>query len=157
LSSSLLTQKTSDFLVPIDTLPGKRRELEKPIRPIQSGGLHQGTLYEVIFKRVSQGKIIVSKKPDMSKVVWSEGQEAQREPFRQASAYATRAKYKRRAKRLNNRPCDLAISDYFQKKVKVIVGGLPLTQGSARQIGADGFSADASSAPGLVESLLHAK
>jgi hypothetical protein len=112
------------LLVPIDNLPGKRQELEKPIHPTGSGGLHQGTLYDVIFKRFSQGKIIVSKKPDLSKVVGSEAQEAQRERFRQASAYATRAKadakvwvkYKRRAKRLNNRPCDLAISDYFQGK-----------------------------------------
>jgi hypothetical protein len=55
----------------------------------------------------------------MSNVVWSEAQEAHRERFWQASAYATRAKadpkvwakYKWRAKRLNNRPCDLAISD----------------------------------------------
>lgn len=44
----------------------------------------------------------------------------------------------------------------LRSKVKIIVGGAPVTQGYARQIGADGFSADASSAPGLVESLLHA-
>ena len=41
-------------------------------------------------------------------------------------------------------------------RVKIIVGGAPLTEGYAHEIGADGFSADASLAPGLVESLLKA-
>ncbi|HSL43704.1 MAG TPA: corrinoid protein [Anaerolineales bacterium] len=44
----------------------------------------------------------------------------------------------------------------LRDKVKIIVGGAPLTQGYATEIGADGFSADASSAPVLVESLLQA-
>jgi 5-methyltetrahydrofolate--homocysteine methyltransferase len=44
----------------------------------------------------------------------------------------------------------------LRDKVKVIVGGAPVTQGYAHEIGADGFSADASLAPGLVESLLRA-
>ena len=60
----------------------------------------------------------------MSNVVGSESQQAQRERFRPAPAYATRAKadpkvwanYERRAKRLNNRFRDLAILDYFQEK-----------------------------------------
>jgi 5-methyltetrahydrofolate--homocysteine methyltransferase len=39
-------------------------------------------------------------------------------------------------------------------KVRVVVGGAPVTQGYADEIGADGFSPDASLAPGLVESLL---
>ena len=75
----------------------------------------------MVFKYAPQGEIIVSKKPDMANVVW---REAQRERFRPASAYATRAKagpkvgakYERRAKRLNNCFRDLAISDYFQGK-----------------------------------------
>ncbi len=37
--------------------------------------------------------------------------------------------------------------------VKIIVGGAPVTDTYARQIGADGFSADASRAVGLVQSL----
>lgn len=42
----------------------------------------------------------------------------------------------------------------LRDRVKIIVGGAPLTQGYAREIGADGFSADASSVPTLAESLL---
>jgi 5-methyltetrahydrofolate--homocysteine methyltransferase len=45
----------------------------------------------------------------------------------------------------------------LRDKVKIIVGGAPVTQSYATQIGADGFSADASSAPGLAESLLQEK
>ena len=55
-----------------------------------------GTLNGLVFKRPSQGVIIGSKKPDMSKVVWS--------------------KAPRRAKRLKRRSRDLAIFDYFQGK-----------------------------------------
>ena len=44
----------------------------------------------------------------------------------------------------------------LRNKVKIIVGGAPVTQEFANQIGADGFSADASSAPGLAQSLLQA-
>lgn len=42
----------------------------------------------------------------------------------------------------------------LRDKVKIIVGGAPLTQDFADQIGADGFAANASAAPGLVQSLL---
>jgi 5-methyltetrahydrofolate--homocysteine methyltransferase len=42
----------------------------------------------------------------------------------------------------------------LRHQVKIIVGGAPLTQDFANQIGADGFSADASSAPALAQSLL---
>jgi 5-methyltetrahydrofolate--homocysteine methyltransferase len=41
-------------------------------------------------------------------------------------------------------------------RVKIIVGGAPVTQDYANRIGADGFSADASSAPALAQSLLQA-
>jgi 5-methyltetrahydrofolate--homocysteine methyltransferase len=42
----------------------------------------------------------------------------------------------------------------LRDQVKIIVGGAPVTQDFADQIGADGFSTDASSAPALVEFLL---
>ena len=42
-------------------------------------------------------------------------------------------------------------------KVKIIIGGAPVTQSFAAQIGADGFSADASSAPRVAQSLLQAE
>ena len=84
----------------------------------------RGTLGDMVFKRSPQGKIIVTKKPDMSKVVWSDAQLAQRQRFQQADLYAKAAKadskvwarYERRAKKLNKRPRDLAISDYFKGK-----------------------------------------
>ncbi|HEX6035527.1 MAG TPA: cobalamin-dependent protein, partial [Anaerolineales bacterium] len=44
----------------------------------------------------------------------------------------------------------------LRHRVKIIVGGAPVTQDFANRIGADGFSADASSAPALVHSLLQA-
>jgi 5-methyltetrahydrofolate--homocysteine methyltransferase len=42
----------------------------------------------------------------------------------------------------------------LRNKVKVIVGGAPVTQDYANQIGADGFAADASGAVTITESLL---
>lgn len=45
-------------------------------------------------------------------------------------------------------------SEGLREAVKIIVGGAPLTESYARQIGADGFVPDASRAPGLVHSLI---
>jgi 5-methyltetrahydrofolate--homocysteine methyltransferase len=45
----------------------------------------------------------------------------------------------------------------LRDKVKIIVGGAPVTQTYADEIGADGFSMDASLASGLVESLLKSR
>jgi 5-methyltetrahydrofolate--homocysteine methyltransferase len=42
----------------------------------------------------------------------------------------------------------------LRDKVKIIIGGAPVTQGYADQIGADGFSANASSAVSLAQSLI---
>lgn len=42
----------------------------------------------------------------------------------------------------------------LRDKVKIVVGGAPVTQEYANQIGADGFAADASSAVTITESLL---
>jgi 5-methyltetrahydrofolate--homocysteine methyltransferase len=48
-----------------------------------------------------------------------------------------------------------AIEDYgIRQDVRVIIGGAPVTQDFANEIGADGFAADASRAVGLVGSLL---
>jgi len=44
----------------------------------------------------------------------------------------------------------------LRSRVKIIVGGAPVTQDFANRIGADGFSSDASSAPALVHSLFKA-
>jgi 5-methyltetrahydrofolate--homocysteine methyltransferase len=42
----------------------------------------------------------------------------------------------------------------LRDKVKIIIGGAPVTQAYANQIGADGFSSDASRAVSLVTTLL---
>jgi methylmalonyl-CoA mutase cobalamin-binding domain/chain len=42
----------------------------------------------------------------------------------------------------------------LRDKVKVIIGGAPVTQDYANQIGADGFSADASRAVSLAQTLI---
>jgi 5-methyltetrahydrofolate--homocysteine methyltransferase len=44
----------------------------------------------------------------------------------------------------------------LRERVKVIVGGAPLTDAYARQIGADGYSPDASQAANLIRSLIAA-
>ena len=80
----------------------------------------RGVLYDVVFKRSSTGKMIVTKRPDMSNVEWSDAQIAQRKRFALASAYATaamadptvRASYERKAKRRHKRARDIAFSDY---------------------------------------------
>ena len=84
----------------------------------------QGTMYDVVFKLSPQGKMIVTKRPDMSNVKWSEAQKAQRERFGKAVAYAkaaladpkVRAKYERMAKKEHKRAWDVAVSDYFEGK-----------------------------------------
>jgi 5-methyltetrahydrofolate--homocysteine methyltransferase len=42
----------------------------------------------------------------------------------------------------------------LRDKIKIIVGGAPVTEEYARQVGADGYSSDASRAVGLAESLM---
>jgi len=48
-----------------------------------------------------------------------------------------------------------ALSEAQQEGVKVVVGGAPITQGFADEIGADGFSADAAAAVALARQLLN--
>jgi hypothetical protein len=83
----------------------------------------QGTLYEdMVFKRSPQGKIILSKKPDMSNVKPSKAQKAARARFAAASAYAAAAlahpevgeHYRRLAKEQDTFPRNLAISDFYK-------------------------------------------
>ena len=84
----------------------------------------QGTMYGVILKKSPTGKIIVTKRPDMSNVEWSEAQRAQRQRFKLANAYAKaalaepklRARYEKKAARQHKRARDVAMSDYFKGK-----------------------------------------
>jgi hypothetical protein len=81
-----------------------------------------GTLYDVVFKRSPKGNMIVTKRPDMSKVKWSEAQQNQRRRFKEANAYARAAManphvrliYEARAASEHKRAYYLAFADYFQ-------------------------------------------
>ena len=82
----------------------------------------RGQIGDYVFRRTHTGELIMTKKPDMSKVKWSKAQKEQRRRFKEAVAYAkaalaepkVRAKYEKRAAKENKRPYDLAISDYFK-------------------------------------------
>jgi hypothetical protein len=84
----------------------------------------RGQLGEMVFRRTQSGGTSLIRKPDMSKVAWSEAQAAQRERFRQAVAYAraaladpqARAVYEREATRKGKRAFDLAVSDWFHER-----------------------------------------
>ena len=52
----------------------------------------RGTLYDVVFKRSANGKMIVTKRPDMSNVEWSKAQRAQRGRFALANQYVRAVK-----------------------------------------------------------------
>jgi hypothetical protein len=84
----------------------------------------RGTLYDVVFKRSHTGKIIVTKRPDMSNVEWSKAQRAQRGRFALANEYVQAVKaepkvwaaYQKKAKKQKKRARDLAFSDYCMGK-----------------------------------------
>jgi hypothetical protein len=84
----------------------------------------QGQIGNLVFRRTQGGGTSLIRKPDMSKVAWSEAQAAHRKRFKLAVAYArgamadpqTRAVYEREAARQGKRPFDLAVSDYFHEK-----------------------------------------
>ena len=81
-----------------------------------------GTLYDVVFKKSPKGNMIVTKRPDMTGVEWSEAQTDQRQRFKQANDYAkaamadpdVRAIYESMAANTKRQPYRLAFSDYFQ-------------------------------------------
>ncbi len=83
-----------------------------------------GTLDGWVFKKSPQGKMIITKKPDMSKVKWSKAQKANRIHMSDAITTAQiafmdpkiRAKYERKAKKLNRRAWNLALSDALEGK-----------------------------------------
>ena len=82
----------------------------------------KGSLGDVVFRTSPSGEIIVSKKPDMSKVEWSPAQKAHRRRFKAAIAYANaamadpdvRAEYEKQAAEQNRQPFRVAVSDYLK-------------------------------------------
>ena len=82
----------------------------------------RGKVGEFVFRRTHTGEVILSKSPDMSNVTWSDAQQAHRQRFKEAVAYAkaamaepkVRAVYEKSAAKQHKRPFDLAVSDYFK-------------------------------------------
>ena len=85
----------------------------------------RGKLYEdLVLKLSPQGELIISKRPDMSRVKWSKAQKAYRRRFKQAAENARaaladptqRPRYERMAKRQGKRPWDVALCEYLDKQ-----------------------------------------
>ena len=83
-----------------------------------------GRVGDVIFRQSHTGEMSVTKLPDMSNVQWSTAQQAHRQRFKLAVAYAkaamaepkVRARYEKAALKAGKRPFDLAVADYFKGK-----------------------------------------
>jgi len=83
-----------------------------------------GKLGNHVFRRTPKGGTTVIKLADMSNVTWSDAQQAHRQRFKEAAAYAkaamedptVRAYYEERAAASNQQPRLLAISDYFKDR-----------------------------------------
>jgi hypothetical protein len=76
-------------------------------------------MYDLVFKKSPKDEMIVTKKPDMSKVKWSKAQKAQRRHMSQAITLThlaladpkVRARYERKAKKEGRRAWNMALSD----------------------------------------------
>jgi hypothetical protein len=83
-----------------------------------------GTMNDMVFKKTPRGEMIITKKPDMSKVKWSKAQKVNRRHMSDAITATqlalldprVRAKYERKAKKLNRRAWNLALSDCLKGK-----------------------------------------
>jgi hypothetical protein len=82
----------------------------------------QGKMGGGVFRLSHTGELSFTKLPDMSKVKWSDAQKEHRQRFKEAVRYAkiamaneeVHAQYVMEAKKLDKRPFDLAVSDYFK-------------------------------------------
>jgi len=102
----------------------------------------QGTMYDVVFKKSPSGKTIVTKRPDMSNVKWSQAQKENWKRMRQANEYAAaamadpavRAIYEELAAKEDRVPYRLAVSDYYKgKNLLSKPGKLPRSQKPKRR------------------------
>lgn len=81
-----------------------------------------GTIGDVVFRRSPTGETIISRRPDMSKVKWSQAQQEHRQRFKRAVAYAraamadpdVREVYEEMAAKKRKRLFDMAVSDYMK-------------------------------------------
>jgi hypothetical protein len=83
-----------------------------------------GKMGDIVFRVSPSGEQTIMKLPDMSGVKWSKAQEAHRQRFKQAVAYAraamtepkVRRRYEKMAAKNHKRPYDMAVSDFFKGK-----------------------------------------
>jgi hypothetical protein len=108
------------------TLPlGTPYEKEAPMPKVKLNPIFEEIRGQVgnnlVLRRTYEGNLSLMKKPDMSKVEWSEAQAAHRQRFKEAVAYAhaamadprVRAIYEQASAEKRKRAFHLAISDYF--------------------------------------------
>ena len=101
------------------TSPVRKKELMAKVKLAPFIEEIHGTLYDMVFKKSPKGDMIVTKKPDMSKVKWSKAQKTNRKRMSQAITDTqlalldpqVRTKYERKAKKLGRRAWNLALSD----------------------------------------------
>ena len=85
----------------------------------------RGKMGKIVYRLAHNGEVSAYPAPDMSQVIWSPAQKAQRQNFAKASAYAKLAiqdpeirqyyvELAKQRKRNKRRPGDMAVSDYFQ-------------------------------------------
>ena len=83
----------------------------------------RGKMGKIVYRLSHNGEVSAYPAPDMSKVVWSEAQKAQRQRFTRAVAYAKLAiqdpelrqfyvEMAKKRKKNQRRPFDMALSDY---------------------------------------------
>ena len=81
-----------------------------------------GRMSRLVFRRSHTGETYLSVTPDMSHVKWSPAQQAHRQRFKEAVAYArsamaderVRTRYEQESGIKGKRHFDLAVSDYFK-------------------------------------------
>ena len=81
-----------------------------------------GKMGDLVFRVSPTGEQTIMKLPDMSGVKWSKAQEAHRQRFKEAVAYAraamaepkVRKLYEKMATKNHKRPFDVAVSDFFK-------------------------------------------
>jgi hypothetical protein len=107
----------------------------------------QGTMFDVVFKKSPRGKTIVTKKPDMSEVEWSNAQTDHRKRMRHSNDYAkaamadsdVRAVYEKRAAKEGRVAYNVALSDYW-KGINLLLQPNELPTHKNKQEGEAGLS-----------------
>ena len=83
----------------------------------------RGKMGKLVYRLTRNGEVSMYRAPDMSRVVWSEAQKAQRQHFKECAAYARLAvrdpeirqfylEMAAKSKRSKGRPYDMAVKDY---------------------------------------------